>query len=248
MKFARILCFFLSNLLLPVQSYSGIIYTTSLEHHHLYKREFIYLRLLTLEGNKMIKVEKSRLYPLVILGMLLLLVSSGIYVSCPPQQSLQGRTTSPNLLYTTAETPAWNITWGGAGWERGFGVAVDASGAVYCVGDTSFRGGDFALVKVAPNGTRLWNTTWGGAANEKGNGVAVDASGAVYCIGYTSSVGGGDFALVKVAPNGTQLWNITWGGANYDGGTGVAVDASGAVYCVGDTNSFGAGVEGKALV
>ncbi|MDD1778039.1 MAG: hypothetical protein LUQ65_07695 [Candidatus Helarchaeota archaeon] len=150
-------------------------------------------------------------------------------------------------------TRLWNITWGGAGQENGQGVAVDANGSAYCVGWTnSFGAGnaDFALVKVAPNGTRLWNTTWGDTGSEYSNGVTVDASGSIYCVGWTDSYGAGgyDFALVKVAPNGTGLWNTTWGGVSADYGTGVAMVASGAVYCGGYTQNFGAGNADFALV
>ncbi len=157
------------------------------------------------------------------------------------------------VKFTPTGTKLWNVTWGGTNVDYGYGVAVDASGAIYCVGETnSFGAGlfDLALVKFAPNGTRLWNITWGGYSNERSIGVAVDAAGNLYCVGSTGSfgVGNGDLALVKVAPNGTRLWNITWGGVDVEEGTGVAMDAAGNLYCVGSTGSFGAGNYDFALV
>jgi len=199
------------------------------------------------------KLGKSRLYSFTILGMLtMFLISSGIYVSCPTNQFLQKCENSPITLHTTAENMVWNTTWGGANSDWGYGVAVDANGSVYCDGYTySFGvGGDFALVKVAPNGTLLWNTTWGGLSEDIGYDMTIDASGAVYCVGYTVSFGEGfpDFALVKFAPNGTLLWNATWGGANWDICEKLAVDANGNIYCVGYTKSFGMGSWDFALV
>ena len=178
----------------------------------------------------------------------MLTISSSIYFNFTTENSLQNLEELPITLHTNAENNAlrWNTTWGGASSDSSWGVALDANGSVYCIGETwSFGAGgnDFALVKFAPNGTKLWNVTWGGAIMEIGRDVAVDANDSVYCTGSTSSfgAGGNDLALVKFAPNGTKLWNTTWGGANQDGGYGVAVDASGAVYNVGNMPSFGAG-------
>ncbi len=73
---------------------------------------------------------------------------------------------------------------------------------IYCSGRTqSFGAGydDFALVKFAPNGTRLWNTTWGGTGQDQCYSVAISTDGSIYCLGSTMSFGAGsyDFALVK---------------------------------------------------
>ncbi|MDD1778490.1 MAG: SBBP repeat-containing protein [Candidatus Helarchaeota archaeon] len=195
------------------------------------------------------------LYTVTILGMLLMLtISGGMLVNSTPK-SVQNQDASPITLYTTAENNAlrWNTTWGSVGGDYGYGVAVDASGFVYCVGETNWFGAggyDLALVKFAPNGTRLWNITWGGTGSDEGMRIVIDASGSPYCLGDTTSFGAGsyDFALVKFAPNGTRLWNTTWGGAANDYGNGVAVDAAGNLYCSGYTSSFGAGNQDMALV
>ncbi|NVM31289.1 MAG: SBBP repeat-containing protein [Candidatus Helarchaeota archaeon] len=146
-------------------------------------------------------------------------------------------------------TKLWDTTWGGWGYDCGYKIAIDATGAIYCLGDTlTFGAGgyDFALVKFHPNGTKAWHTTWGDSATDRGSGVAVDANGFIYCVGYTQTPGRGayepyDFALVKFAPNGTKLWNTRWGGSDHDWGQSVVVDATGALYCTGITQSFGEG-------
>ena len=136
----------------------------------------------------------------------------------------------------------WNTTWGGPSTDDGYGVAVDASGAIYCVGSTSSFGAggtDLLLVKFFSNGTKAWQTTWGGPYNDEGYGVAVDATGAIYCVGYTCSFGAGwfDLVLLKFFSNGTKAWNTTWGGNWAELGYGIALDATGAIYCVGYTPS-----------
>ena len=193
------------------------------------------------------KLSSRIVFAVTILGMLMILtISGGIYVSGPTNQSLQNLEDSPVTLHTKADNYAlqWSITWGGAGSDIGYGVAVDANGSIYCTGLTSFGAG-LALFKFAPNGTRLWNLTWSGASYGYGYGkqVAVDASGAIYCTGVTyPGAGNGDLALVKFAPNSTRLWNRTWGGVYADYGYGVTVDASGSILCTGATY-YGFGAE-----
>ncbi len=109
-----------------------------------------------------------------------------------------GNTDFALVKFASSRAKRWNITGGGTSIDNGYGVAVDASGAVYCVGDTDSFGGECALLKVAPNGTRLWNTTWGITYSHYCNGIAIDTSGALYCIGYTDNSGiSWDFELVK---------------------------------------------------
>jgi protocatechuate 3,4-dioxygenase beta subunit len=129
-----------------------------------------------------------------------------------------------NLLYSTFL--------GGSAFDRGFDVAVDASGA-YVTGqtlsatypttagsfDTSHNGNDDAFVtKLNPIGTALlYSTFLGGTGGDFGSGVAVDASGSAYVTGSTSSTnfpttagaydtthnGNSDAFVTKLNPTGT---------------------------------------------
>jgi hypothetical protein len=94
---------------------------------------------------------------------------------------------------------------GGSGTDVANGVAVDATGAAYVVGETdssgatfpvsgsvpgfdrSYNGGDDAfVVKLTPAGTALAYATYlGGAARDVGEGIAVDSGGAAYVVGRT---------------------------------------------------------------
>lgn len=150
-------------------------------------------------------------------------------------------------------TKVWNVTWGGANTEYGYGIALDTAGNIYTTGITNSYGEGntaMAVVKFYPNGTRAWNVTWGGISMELGRGIALDTSGSIYTTGYTDSYSDfiSNLALVKFHPNGTRAWNVTWGGADFDEGYGIVLDAAGNIYTSGVTPSYGAGGQDLALV
>ena len=94
---------------------------------------------------------------------------------------------------------------GGAGFEFGRGVAVDAAGQAYVTGDTNskedsfpvavgpdltFNGGgrDAFIASVTSDGTALAYAGYiGGAGFDQANAVAVDSTGSAHVAGYTSS-------------------------------------------------------------
>jgi Beta-propeller repeat. len=91
---------------------------------------------------------------------------------------------------------------GGSGDDRGFSIAVDASGNAYVTGYTAstnfplvaavqtFFGGvrDAFVVKLNSTGSALLYSTYlGGSGTDSGNGIAIDAGGACYITGSTTS-------------------------------------------------------------
>jgi hypothetical protein len=92
---------------------------------------------------------------------------------------------------------------GGSGYDWGWGIAVDRSGAAYVTGetyssdfsttpgafDTSYNGGEDAfLTKLNASGTGLLYATFlAGSGYDWGWGLTVDSSGAAYVTGRTSS-------------------------------------------------------------
>ena len=147
----------------------------------------------------------------------------------------------------------------------GNGIAVDASGSAYVIGDTSpnfpttpgaFQtayGCTFVTKLNATGSDLIYSTFLGGSGNGFGNGIAVDASGSAYVTGAIDSsgfpitpgaaqatYGGGRFDayLSKLDATGSVLVYSTYlGGSGDDLGRGIAVDASGNAYFTGVTES-----------
>ena len=155
---------------------------------------------------------------------------------------------------------------GGGGDDRGFDIAVDASGNAYVTGQTDstdfprivpiqvVNGGldDVFVTKLNAAGNDLvYSTYLGGSSSDFGFGIAVDASGDAYVTGQTSSTNFptavpiqftngalADAFVAKLNAAGNVLLYSTYlGGNGNDCGFRIAVDASGSAYVFGDTTS-----------
>ena len=101
--------------------------------------------------------------------------------------------------YNSSGTIQWQRTLGGTGSDIGYGIAVDSSGDVYAVGQTTSAGAgnyDILIAKYNASGTIQWQRTLGGTNREEGKGIAVDNSGNVYVTGLTESAGAGSYDLL----------------------------------------------------
>ncbi|MBI3073125.1 MAG: SBBP repeat-containing protein [Deltaproteobacteria bacterium] len=90
----------------------------------------------------------------------------------------------------------WNRELGTTLSDRGFGVAVHASGNIYVTGFTeggidgnaNAGGSDVFLANYDTDGGKRWTRHFGTASNDYGYGVAVDVRGNIYVTGATSGV------------------------------------------------------------
>lgn len=146
------------------------------------------------------------------------------------------------VKFNSAGVRLWATYYGGTGIEQGYGVAVNPSGDVFLIGNTTsttaissggfqntFGGGanDAFLVKFNTNGIRQWATYYGDVNMDLATSVTCDASGNVFLGGYTASTaniasggfqntfGGGtsDNYLVKFTGAGLRSWATYYGGS-----------------------------------
>jgi Leucine-rich repeat (LRR) protein len=169
--------------------------------------------------------------------------------------------------YNASGALLWVRQAGGAGFDGGWSIKVDASGNSYVTG--AFRGtatfspttsltsaGNFDafVAKYDASGTLQWVRQVGGANYSFGADLAVDAVGNSYVTGpfvgpatfspttSLTSTGSGDVFVAKYDASGILLWVRQAGGTDNDQGRGIALDASGNSYVTGSfsgTATFG---------
>ncbi len=158
----------------------------------------------------------------------------------------------------------WSRRFGGAGYDNGTSVALDASGDAVVAGlftgsvsfgDAILAGGGTFLAKYSgTDGAHLWSERFDGAAGAVplAPRVSVDSLGDVVMAGPfsgTTDFGGG--ALMSAGLNdafvgkfsgadGMHRWSRRFGGAGDDWASGVATDASGRIFV---TDYFTAGAD-----
>jgi hypothetical protein len=132
----------------------------------------------------------------------------------------------------------------------GYGLAVDASGAIYLSGgyqatDETGFGGHPIVVKCDPDGTKLWEKTFPHTGTQGyGNAVAVLSDGDIVITGafdYDLSFGGDTMTisstatldglpsgyLARLTPEGEPVWSAVFGSDDFSVGTGLAPLANG---------------------
>jgi hypothetical protein len=109
-------------------------------------------------------------------------------------------------LDPTGSSLVYSTYLGGSGFDRGFGITVDATGSAYVTGQTSSSNfpttalafdstldgfSDVFVTRLDPTGSALIYSTYiGGSGSFNGDvgfGIAVDGSGSAYVTGYTQS-------------------------------------------------------------
>ena len=156
-------------------------------------------------------------------------------------------TISVNKSITLNEyTPIIAAVYGGSGGELFYGVIVDSSDNVICVGYTNSEGSgsnDALIVKFDSSLDISARKVYGGSGADEFRSVAVDGSDNIICVGSTASegIGSGDALVVKFDNNLNILTRKVYGRSGADEFRSVAVDSSDNIICVGATTSEGSG-------
>jgi hypothetical protein len=152
----------------------------------------------------------------------------------------------------------WHTFLGGLDSDRGYGIAVDATGSVYVAGVSFATWGspvrafagyrDALIVKLSSSGTLTWNTFLGGSGVDYAAGVAADRGGNVLVGGYSSSTWGsplraysGDYDAfaAKLDSSGLLRSSAFLGGSGSENSEAIAVDGTGAYVAGYDTATWG---------
>ena len=189
-------------------------------------------------------------------------------VANPLQSKLAGyRNAFVVKLSAAGNSLAYSTYLGGSSSDSGYGIAVDAAGAAYIVGDATSlnfpasgwqranRGGQDAFIaKLSTDGSRLvYSTYLGGSNTDHGAAIAVDATGAVWVAGSTWSTdfpvanafqnvsgGGQDAFVARLSADGNTLLF-----GSYLGGSGGSLgypEAAQAIALDWQGNAYLAGV------
>ncbi len=142
----------------------------------------------------------------------------------------------------------WHVTWGGALWDDGLGLAMSSDSLLYVVGFTGSygKGSQSFLNRYTRSGELRWSRIWGGAGAEDSRAVVTDGDSIVYVIGGTSSYGSGDYDIfvLKYDSTGFLKDTLLWGGSRREGARDAALHGD-FLYITGETTSFGQGTAGE---
>ncbi len=167
--------------------------------------------------------------------------STDLPLRLPFQGALGGSKNAFIAQFSPTGSLLFSTYLGGSGPDAGNGIASDAAGNVYVVGDTQsanmplfqagqtrYRGGQDAFVaKVSQTGSLLYANYFGGSNSDHASAIAADASGNTYITGGTYSPdfptrspyqaalkGAGDAFVAKFDASGALVFSTFLGGSS----------------------------------
>ncbi|QMU27541.1 T9SS type A sorting domain-containing protein [Adhaeribacter radiodurans] len=176
-----------------------------------------------------------------ILGIILL-----IFFLNPPQGKAQVKLWDKiiggkdnDVLKSAKETNDGNFILGGTSYS---GKSGDKSEP-----NKGTSNGDYWIIKLRANGTKLWDKTFGGNDGDFLSSLQQTSDGGYILGGYSNSgisgdkseagKGSGDYWLVKLDADGNKIWDKTLGGNNDDRLTEVQQTSDGGYILGGYSNS-----------
>jgi hypothetical protein len=152
------------------------------------------------------------------------------------------------VKYTAAGVERWRALYrrNGAGLQTAVAGAVDKAGdfVVLCAVSSRGSGADWAVLKYAPDGTRIWATTIAGVGhgNDVPSRLELSSTGAAYAAGGLVVAHRGLVATVaKLTPGGRVDWKRSLAGTSgVRQFSALALGRAGRVLCAGAAASAAA--------
>lgn len=146
-------------------------------------------------------------------------------------------------------TELWRRQPGTSNWDSAEGVATDADGNVYVVGETIGRLGgakkgssDVFVIKFDRDGQIVWKRQPGTREWDTAFGVAAHADGTVFVVGETDAAlagpykGSSDAFVISFDRDGQYRWKRQPGTSGFDAAFGIAAGPDGNITVAGDTD------------
>ena len=153
-------------------------------------------------------------------------------------------TSTPNITITSTAGIATSgvlvSVYGGSGADIFYGMTIDTTGNIVCVGNRLSGGiGGMLVVKFDSNFAVLSYKYYVGSTSDKAFDVITDSHNNVIFVGNASHAGHNCPVVVKLDSNLNTLFAEYYGDANDGAFNGVCVDLTDNVICVGYTTEGG---------
>ena len=165
-----------------------------------------------------------------------------------PGQTSSGFADAFMRKYSPQGNELWTQQFGDAGDDSAMGVASDATGNVYVVGEidgmlpgqVGFGNIDAYIRKYDPEGGEMWTRQFGTRGSDSALAVTVSADGSVFLAGSTSAelpgqsyAGDADAFVRKYDSDGNELWTRQFGTEDLEEVSDLVLDGMGILFLVG---------------
>lgn len=131
----------------------------------------------------------------------------------------------------------WSRTYGGPGYETGYGLALTADGGAIVVGESHYPNpSDVYVVRTDNMGDTLWTRTFDSGAEDLAYSVCAAAGGGFSIVG-ASRLTNWHMVLLHISDAGNLTWNKELSLGDYGEGRSVIATADGGILVAGELDN-----------